>query len=134
MHDTKVLPDRLMLFSLSVSLLFFIISFLPHSLSFMSSVLCTVRMSSSLTVFPLSFKSSCLPLIVVVLFYFVITVISHFSRGLLFSVSCVKRSLYSCSTAYLCLIPRNTRRGISASSHSVQSVSMILIYRFIKGQ
>ena len=135
MHDTKVLPDRLKLFSsLSLSLQFFIISFLPHSLSFISSVLCTARSSSSLTVFPLSFKSSCLPLIVVVLFYFIIIVISNFSRGLHFSVSCVKRSFYSCSIAYLWLIPRNTGRGISANSLSVQSVSMILIFRFIKVQ
>ena len=51
-----------------------------------------------------------------------------------FSISCVKRSLYSFSIAYLCLIPHNTGRGISVSSFSVQSVSMILIFRFIKVQ
>lgn len=49
-----------------------------------------------------------------------------------FSVSCVTWPLYFCSNAYLCLIPHNTGRSISASSHSVQSVSMFLFFRFIK--
>lgn len=132
MHDTKVLPDRLML----SSSLFYSSSLPPYPITYCLCLLlyAPCAPSRSLTEFPSSFKSFCFLLIVVVMFYFFIIVISHFSRRLSLSVSCFKWSLYSCSNAYICLIPHNTGRGIAASSHSIQSISMTLIFKFIKVQ
>ena len=132
MHDTKVLPDRLML----SSSLFYSSSLPPYPIPYCLCLLlyAPCAPSRSLTEFPASFKSFCLLLIVAVLFYFIIIVISHFSRGLSLSVSCIKWSLYSCSNAYICLLPHNTGRGTAAISHSIQSISMILIFGFIKVQ